>query len=567
MDTADFRLSVHQLVPLAALLLCACGGGGSSPDPLSPAAVVPPPVAPEPLPDDLTDHTFVSDHFSGSQNCATCHDGLRDTSGRDLSIVVDWKPTMMANASRDPLWRAKVASEIKRNPALQDEIEATCSRCHTPMAHVEAGFATSIIALSDDGFLHPDNLLFDAAAEGVSCTLCHQVSDTASLGTDAGFSGNFDIPFAFGIERLAFGQYDNPFTTPMRNQVGFTPARGAHASTSEVCATCHNLLTTVIDPDGSVTNQSFPEQMVYTEWENSDFASLQSCQDCHMPKVAGNVTISTRPMNGLSPRADFARHSFVGGNTYMMDILSQNAGDLSNSAEGYDELIDETRAFLGGAVAVDIEDILRVGDELRFTVRLTNFSGHKFPTSYPSRRAWLHVTVADAAGTMVFESGAVDASGRIAGLDSDTDPAMYERHYHTITSDDQVQSYETIMENIDGDLTYTLIEAATYRKDNRLLPSGMDKTAAPPTIQPRGASMADVDFVGGSDQVHYQIAGLADGDHLIEVKLNYQTLAYGFAQDLFNDIDEPRVALFKDLNDNARIRFETIFSVADNFDF
>lgn len=564
MNVTFFRYSFRLLAPLAVIILGACSGGSSPPNDPPPTGVVPPPVTPTELPDGVADHTFVSDHFSGSRNCATCHDGLQDSTGRDVSIVADWNATTMANGSRDPLWRAKVASEVKRNPGLREEIEATCSRCHTPMAHVEAGFATSSVALFDDGFLHPDNPLFDAAAEAISCTLCHQIGDEPSLGSDAGFSGNFDIPFDFGADRSAFGQYDNPLTMPMVNQVRFTPAISAHVSTSEACATCHNLLTPVVDSNGNITNEVFPEQMVYTEWENSDFVASQTCQDCHMPVVADNVTISTRPMNGLKPRPEFARHSFVGANTYLLDILARNAQDLNITATGFEEIIDETRAFLGGAVSLSLEDVLRVGDELHFTVRVTNHSGHKFPTSYPSRRAWLQVTVSDAAGAVVFESGAVDASGKIAGLDSDADQATYEPHYQAIRNNSQVQSYETIMENIDGNLTYTLIEAAAYRKDNRLLPSGMDKATAPQRIQPQGAAQADPDFIGGSDQVLYQIANLADGGYTIEAKLHYQTLAYGFAQDLMQDVDEPRVALFKDLYDGADIRFETISGVVEN---
>ncbi len=153
------------------------------------------------------------------------------------------------------------------------------------------------------------------------------------------------------------------------------------------------------------------------------------------------------------------------------------------------------------------------------------------------------------------------------GLESDNNPAGFEAHYDVITSADQVQSYETIMQNLAGDLTYTLMEAATYRQDNRLLPPGMDKSTVPATIQPRGAAMADADFVGGSDQVHYQISGLPAGSYAIDARLNYQTMAYGFGQDLFNDADDPRVALFRDLNDQARLRFETVSSDTHDLNF
>ena len=571
MNTIDLQPPRYHLTGLLLLVLSACGGsGGAGPTSDVPAPGNPPPQPPPPvvvLEDALADHAFVSDHFSGSQNCAFCHDGLRDSSGLDVSIVAEWQASMMANSSRDPVWRAKVASEIKRNPNLREEIESTCSRCHAPMAHVEAVFATAEIRLMDDGFLHPDNPLFDAAADGVSCTLCHQVSDSADLGTDAGFSGNFEIPFVFGSDRVAFGQYSNPLAGPMVNQVAFTPTTSGHISESEVCGTCHNLSTPVVDAQGNLTNDSFPEQMVYTEWEHSDFATTRSCQDCHMIRADGDVTISTRPMNGgLRPRPEFARHNIVGGNTYLLDILARNAGDLQISATGFDDLIADTRAFLGGAVSLGLEDVQKSNGELHFSVRLSNHSGHKFPTSYPSRRAWLQVIISDAQGVVMFESGAVDASGQITGHAGDLDRADVEPHYQTIRSESQVQSYETVMENADQNVTHTLLEARAYRKDNRLLPAGMDKASVPDTIRPQGAAFGDPDFIGGSDVVHYEIAGLVPGTYTIEAKLNYQTLAYGFIQDLIADDDEARVALFRDLDHDAVTRVETIAIATGSID-
>ncbi len=426
----------RRALPMMLVFLSACGGSGGSDS--GAVVVTPPPVVPPSTgSDDITNHSFVTDHFIGSQNCSTCHDGLRDASGADVSLVVDWQATMMANSARDPLWRAKVASEVKRNPARQEEIEATCARCHVPMASVEAGFASvSSDLFGDTGLLHPDNPLFDAANDGVSCTLCHQIEGSAALGTDDGFSGQFSIGFDFGTDRELYGQYANPLTTPMQNLIGFTPAESGHISSSELCATCHNLSTPVLDAQGNFTNQLFPEQMVYTEWENSQFEATDSCQDCHVPKVAGDMSISTRPLNGLAPRSNFARHTFV-------------------------------------------------GDDLDFSVRLTNFSGHKFPSGYPSR----------------------------------------------------------------------------------LLPAGMDKFSVPSTIEPQGDAMIDADFIGGSDLVNYRISGLIAGTYTVDARLNYQTMAYGYGQDLFNDVDEPQVAFFKTLDDNARLRFETISSDSGSTDF
>ena len=98
---------------------------------------------------------------------------------------------------------------------------------------------------------------------------------------------------------------------------------------------------------------------------------------------------------------------------------------------------------------------------------------------------------------MVFESGAVSADGSITGNDNDADPARYEPHYAALTSPDQVQIYEGIMLNSDGQVTTTLLRAARYIKDNRLLPAGFQPNAQQPAMDPRGDAAQDADFTRG----------------------------------------------------------------------
>ena len=80
----------------------------------------------------------------------------------------------------------------------------------------------------------------------------------------------------------------------MFRESNFRPTHATHISDSAICATCHNLKTHFVDATGSIVSTTpdneFPEQMVYSEWEHSAFASgptKRSCQDCHLPDSSG----------------------------------------------------------------------------------------------------------------------------------------------------------------------------------------------------------------------------------------------------------------------------------------
>jgi hypothetical protein len=135
----------------------------------------------------------------------------------------------------------------------------------------------------------------------------------------------------------------------------------------------------------------------------------------------------------------------------------------------------------------------------------------------------------------------------IQGCDADLDPVGFEPHYDVITSPDQVQIYEGIMGNTDGQATYTLLRASQFLKDNRLLPTGFDKAAAPSDVATIGEAANDVNFIGGSDQISYRISGLSNGRYTISVELLEQKVSYAFFQDLLKDASAVEVAAYRDM--------------------
>jgi hypothetical protein len=452
---------------------------------------------------------------------------------------------MMANSGRDPYVRASVRRETIDHGPVAADIEDECAACHLPAARKIADAAGqrgqffAHFASSSDAASALDQL----ARDGVTCTVCHQVA-AESLGTRDSFNGNFSLarPNASG-RRRAFGPFapDTGRRRLMHSVTGFEQEEAPHLRQSEVCATCHTLITEARGPQGEIIG-SLPEQMNYQEWRHSAFFKEQrGCQSCHMPLAPGPVRVAS--VLGRT-RDRLARHTFIGGNAFMLRLMNRYRSELGLDATA-SELEATARATIRQleteTAAVAIERAEVQGGILTVDVSVTNLTGHKFPTGYPSRRAWLHLTVRGGGGQPLFESGRISESGVIEGNDADASGTTFEPHYTEITQPHQVQIYESIMGTPTNVPTTGLLQATQYLKDNRLLPRGFDKTAADPEIAVIGGAAVDPDFAGGSDRVRYRVA--VTGAASVEVEVRYQPIGFRWAQNLAT-YDAPEPAAF-----------------------
>lgn len=475
--------------------------------------------------------------FTHSDNCIACHNNLSTPSGEDVSIGTAWRSTIMANAARDPYFHASVRRETLDHPARSRDIQDECAACHVPMAQKTAHALGRLATVLSDPTTPESDSHTRLARDGVSCTVCHQIASDG-LGSSSSFNGNFRMsPSRPDGVRDVFGPFvaDKGRHTIMRSATGFEQVEAAHVRQSELCATCHTLITTAFDGDGRVIG-SLPEQMNYQEWRHSAFyTEKRSCQSCHMPRAAGPVRVSSvvgEERDGLS------RHAFIGGNAFMLRLLSRFRDALGVEAPAI-ELESTARLteqqLRNDTAALDVSAPRTVGETIEFDVTVRNLTGHKFPTGYPSRRAWLHVRVLADRGRTTFESGAVTSTGSIEGNDNDANGGRFEPHYAVIERAEQVQIYESILGDAATQPTTSLLSAIAYLKDNRLLPRGFDKATADPAIGVVGTARDDETFTGGSDRVQYRIP-LVSGQHWtrIEVELNYQPIGYRWAHNLGN---------------------------------
>ena len=492
--------------------------------------------------------------FTGSGKCAGCHGTDPNAyanvteDGVDINPTLQWRSSLMANSAKDPFWRAKVAHEVAINPDHQLELENKCTSCHAPLGHFNAHHIGEVHYSMAQ--LFQDSLALD----GVSCVACHQQSP--SVGNT--FSGVMAFDSAMIYGPYGAGKDDEPLLEePMMEYVGYNIGYGAHVDGSEICAGCHSLVTQTADLDGNLTGANYVEQATYHEWLNSAFAddgeTPMECQDCHMPKVDEGVVISSG-YAWLQPRAPYSQHILVGGNVQMLEIMRDNVELLGlNATEAqFDSTIAWTQHLLRNETAeLTIEGAEWVDGQGQMVVQVRNKAGHKFPSGYPARRAWIEV-VAHQNGDTLWHSGKWEAGGFLVGVDEgglDT----YEPHYTDIVEEDEVQVYELVAVDVTGAPTNVLERAASSAKDNRLLPLGFSEDhAVYDTTRIEGQALQDVDYAftpeAGLDRTHYTMTGNPSvaGDVTVDVRVWYQSMPARWVAPMF-DVQDSTIQAFQAL--------------------
>lgn len=490
--------------------------------------------------------------FAAAGECNQCHgldpDGMANVTGEgeDISPVTGWRATMMANSAKDPFWQAKVTHEVAVNPQHQNEIETTCTDCHAPLGFFNAQHNGAEHYLLEE--VQTDTFALD----GVSCLACHQQ-------VPEGLGDEFSGVMHYSVDPIAYGPYTSPLISPMAGATGFVPEYSEHISEGALCASCHTLITETIDLEGNITDNHFVEQATYHEWLNSSYGEdvdNVTCQKCHMPEINQDIVIASGN-DGLPPRNPYYLHDLVGGNVHMLEILKDHIDQLGIHAEEehFNKTIQKTYSMLqNNALELDLEFVNRTIDTCRFDLKLTNLAGHKFPSGYPARRLFVNFIVKDNEDNILFNSGDWDED---YFLIDESEP--FEPHYDVINNDSEVQIYEMVLGDVNGDFTTVLTRAYSPLKDNRLVPNGFSTShSAYDTTVVAGNAIDDNDFNNfeglegsGSDNIQYNIplSGY-DGELSVEATVYYQPIPPKWMEMMF-DHETDEILAFKEMFDSA----------------
>ncbi|MFT4535792.1 MAG: hypothetical protein ACI9P5_003162 [Saprospiraceae bacterium] len=491
--------------------------------------------------------------FPTARRCQGCHghdpqmNAMVDWMGNDINTHDDWASSMMANSAKDPFWRAKVSHEVLVNPTHKIDLETKCTSCHAPQGHFTALLRGadhySITEMENDTI----------AMDGVSCGSCHMKSEED---LDKLFSGEGK----YDTTGVMYGPFEMPFAAPMNDFVGFNPVYSEHINDAGICASCHTLLTSSTDLEGNYTGRKFVEQATYHEWLNSDFdddgASPKTCQGCHMPRIEDNIVISANYLF-LDPRAPFALHDLVGANVTMLELMKNNRKALNIQAadEHFDETIAKTLDMLQKqSLAVELTTTKIESDTAYFNLEIQNKAGHKFPSGYPSRRVFVEFTVTDDSDVILWKSGGTDDNHEIVGHPDGVMP-----HFNTISKENQVQIYEFVITDVNGDITTILEQADGSPKDNRLPPKGFSTShSAYDTTMIYGAALTDSNFNyegaeegTGADIISYHIPlNGYSGNINVSAKIYYQSITPRFVKPMFDETT-PEIEIFRSMYNAA----------------
>jgi hypothetical protein len=347
--------------------------------------------------------------LAGSLSCAAsgCHE----------QIVHEWEPSAHRYASRSMFFQAIQKTMAKNNGA---ESTRYCAGCHDPIA-----------LYSGSKNIYDEDLTSPGADEALSCVVCHSITETDVKGNAA-----------YVIEpqhRVLFEGADGAVARTLSSFLIRSLPRPHRAAwtrdlqkTPEFCGACHKqFIDEQINGVGWVQLQNQYDNWRKSHWfrgkkddpQVADPAKSISCRECHM-----RLTDSTDPAAGdakdynRSPDDGKHRnHRFIGANQWHPKLHGLPGADeqvaLTEQWLRGESPIPEIAAKWAEGPAVPVQLVVpktaRPGESVPVQVLVTsNKVGHDFPTGpLDIIQSWVELTVTDAAGRTVFESGHVDAQG------------------------------------------------------------------------------------------------------------------------------------------------------------
>ena len=270
----------------------------------------------------------------------------------------------------------------------------------------------------------------------------------------------------------------------------------------------------------------------------------------------------------LALRSPFFRHTLYGINLFALQIFQQFSEPLGirlkdpmqfygKPVSGLTTSLQSGLAFAQGETAnVEVAPSVEKNGALETAVTVTNLAGHMLPTGVEFRRVFLQFEVQDASNHALWTSGGTSPLGVI--LDGRTGAALpseffarqpdgqqaYQPHYEVIDRQDQVQIYEELVKDTEGNFTTSFLSLDQEVKDNKIQPRGWSPTGPyAEETKPKGSAVRDPDYHNGSgaDRLVYRVplAELKGKAAKVQVTLWYQSIPPYYLNQRFQESKGP----------------------------
>jgi hypothetical protein len=247
------------------------------------------------------------------------------------------------------------------------------------------------------------------ALAGVSCDICHSISETTHWQTPSHEPENGSFILTPGVDTKEGVQLlkRGPFVPLDGCGMGFHQCVESPLHLrAELCASCHQVYH---------YDSHFPIEATYLEWKHGPYAQKDIlCQDCHMVETE---TFKRSADTFQKPTRQEYHHYFNGAN-YLLYFLAraaaEKAGDRDLAAQ-HQKQYEMAVARLKSAADLEILPVYDKGVLREIKVRIKNIrAGHNLPTSLTHvRQMWLEITARDEKGKVLMSSGTIDAHGAL----------------------------------------------------------------------------------------------------------------------------------------------------------
>ena len=323
----------------------------------------------------------------------------------------------------NPAYLASVRETREVSLKRDGDVKASrwCAGCHDPVPFFSGAF-------DDPKF---DDVNHPTSQAGITCTVCHAVTNVNSTRGNADFTIEEPLHYPFAFSENPVLQWVNQQLIKAKPAFHKKTFLKDFHKTSEFCSTCHKVHL----PFALNQYKDFLRgQNHYDSWLLSGVSghgarsfyypekSQKACAGCHMPLEESN-DFGAKLFAGSNGKFSIHDHTFAAGNTGLPAL------------RGYlTEVEDKHKKFLEGTMRVDIfavkenasvdgkllgpirpeVPILRPGSQyLLETIVRTLKVGHEFTQgTVDSNEVWLEVSL-QSGDRLIGQSGRMDAKGEV----------------------------------------------------------------------------------------------------------------------------------------------------------